>query len=241
MKASASWKRNRATTLVSPSSIPGTSGGDTRPYRRGVGSPWDSPPYDEDLPWIADPWQESHPDEVRYTDTDNPPGMTDMEQARLVRLALGTAIDREGINGEFLGGIGLPLYSEYMGPEYPGWDPDRESETRRMMDTELPQIVRSSLSHTLWLTMIWFRQERYWTPLGIRWSGDGGLAWATSCRCKYMLLKLEKSAWMSETPSIQHGRDLGSAPACLMRTKAGSSAPECEDVNSSFLFSRMAM
>lgn len=50
--------------------------------------PWLSPAYDTDLPWIGDPWQESHPDKVRYIDTDNPAGMTDMEQARLVRLAL---------------------------------------------------------------------------------------------------------------------------------------------------------
>jgi len=90
-------------------------------------NPWDSPVYDTDLPWLGDPWQESHPANVRYTDTDNPPGMTDMEQARLVRLALSTAIDRDGINEVLLGGLGLPIYSEYMGPEFPGWDPTRET------------------------------------------------------------------------------------------------------------------
>ena len=90
-------------------------------------NPWDSTVYDTDLPWLGDPWQETHPANVRYTDTDNPAGMTDMEQARLVRLALSTAIDRDGINEILLGDLGTPIYSEYMGPEYPGWDPTRST------------------------------------------------------------------------------------------------------------------
>lgn len=90
-------------------------------------NPWDAPSYERDIPWIGDPWQESHPDKVVYTDTNNPPGMTDMEQARLVRLAFGTAIDRNQIKDVLLGGLGVLLFSEYMGPEYPGWDPNRES------------------------------------------------------------------------------------------------------------------
>ena len=90
-------------------------------------NPWDSPVYDKDYPWLGDPWQESHPQNVRYTDDNNPAGMTDMEQARLVRLALSVAMDRGGINDVLLNGIGTPIYSEYMGPEYPGWDPNRET------------------------------------------------------------------------------------------------------------------
>jgi ABC-type transport system substrate-binding protein len=97
-------------------------------------NPWDSPAYDKDVAWIGDPWQEDSYHEggtdssvVRYTDTDNPAGMTDMEQARLVRLALSTALDRNGINDSLLNGIGTPIYSEYMGPEYPGWDPKRDT------------------------------------------------------------------------------------------------------------------
>ena len=90
-------------------------------------NPWDSPVYDSDRPWLGNPWQDSDASKVRYTDTDNPAGMTDMEQARLVRLALGTAIDRDGINRSLLNNIGTPIYSEYMGPEYPGWDPNRQT------------------------------------------------------------------------------------------------------------------
>ena len=86
---------------------------------------WNSEPYLRDYPWIGDPWQEQWPGLTRYQDTDNPPGMTDMEQARLVRLALSTAIDRNRIAFSIFDGMGIPLYSEYMGPEYPGWDPDR--------------------------------------------------------------------------------------------------------------------
>ena len=90
-------------------------------------NPWDAPSYSKDYPWIGDPWQEIYPEKVVYTDTDNPAGMTDMEQARLVRLALGLAIDRNAINKNLLNDLGLPIYSEYMGPEYPGWDASRSS------------------------------------------------------------------------------------------------------------------
>ncbi len=83
--------------------------------------PWKSPAYAQDYPWIGNPWG----DRVPYTDTDNPSGMSDMEQARLVRWALSYATDREGIVDAILGGIGTPIYSEYIGPEYPAWDPDR--------------------------------------------------------------------------------------------------------------------
>jgi ABC-type transport system substrate-binding protein len=86
--------------------------------------PWLAPPYENDIPWIGNPWCDMGKP-CQYEDTDNPSGMTDMEQARLVRLALGMAIDREGINDVLLGGLGTPIYSEYMGPEYPGWDPGR--------------------------------------------------------------------------------------------------------------------
>jgi len=51
--------------------------------------------------------------------------MSDMEQARLVRWALSYSIDREGIVEKLQGGLGTPIYIEYMGPEYPGWDPNR--------------------------------------------------------------------------------------------------------------------
>ncbi|MGH2541187.1 MAG: ABC transporter substrate-binding protein, partial [Ardenticatenaceae bacterium] len=84
-------------------------------------NPWDSPVYEVDYPWIGNPWGDRTP----YTDTDNPEGMSDMEQARLVRWAMSYAIDRQGIVDAILGGNGTPIYSEYMGPEYPGWIPDR--------------------------------------------------------------------------------------------------------------------
>lgn len=88
--------------------------------------PWKAPSYARDYPWIGNPWG----NRVPYTDTDNPAGMDDMEQARLVRLALSYAIDREGINEKLLGGMGTPIYSEYMGPKYPGWDPKRMAPPR---------------------------------------------------------------------------------------------------------------
>ena len=112
--------------------------------------PWDAPPLAEDYPCIGNPWGDgsatcvgstaighvkkdsegktvSACGDAPYTDTDNPDGMDDMEQARLVRLALSTAIDRGSINDVLLNGIGTPIYSEYMGPEYPGWDASRQT------------------------------------------------------------------------------------------------------------------
>ncbi|MSQ07985.1 MAG: hypothetical protein EXR44_01585 [Dehalococcoidia bacterium] len=97
-------------------------------------NPWAAPPYEKDYPWIGNPWGDASTGKctvsatcksVPYTDTNNPAGMDDMEQARLVRLALGTAMNRDEINKVILGNLGTPIYSEYMGPEYPGWDPKR--------------------------------------------------------------------------------------------------------------------
>jgi ABC-type transport system substrate-binding protein len=101
-------------------------------------APWDGPTLEMDYPWIGNPWGHqggtcTNGDglghelcgNAPYTDTDNGTGLDDMEQARLVRLALSTSIDRSAINDVLLNGIGTPIYSEYMGPEYPGWDAAR--------------------------------------------------------------------------------------------------------------------
>jgi ABC-type transport system substrate-binding protein len=84
-------------------------------------NPWESSVYEVDHPWIGCPWGDRCP----YTDSDNPAGVSDMEQARLVRWALSMAIERDGVVEVLQGGLGAPLYSEYMGPLYPGWDPNR--------------------------------------------------------------------------------------------------------------------
>ena len=84
--------------------------------------PWNSPAYERDYAWIGNPWG----DKSQYTDSDNPDGMSDMEQARLVRWALSMAIDRDHVVEEIQAGLGAPLYTEYIGPLYPGWDPDRK-------------------------------------------------------------------------------------------------------------------
>lgn len=93
------------------------------PKAPGYADAWALPGYQVDYPWIGNPWG----DRVPYQDTNNPSGMDDMEQARLVRLALGMAIDRQSIVDVLLGGLGTPIYSEYMGPLYPGWDPNRQA------------------------------------------------------------------------------------------------------------------
>jgi len=86
--------------------------------------PWLSSVYDTDLPHLGNPWCDLGKP-CRYTDDNNPPGVSDMEQARLVRWALGMSIDREGIVDELQGGKGTPIYLELMGPKFPGWDPTR--------------------------------------------------------------------------------------------------------------------
>ena len=84
--------------------------------------PWLSSVYSEDYAWIGCPWEEKCP----YMDDNNPDGMTDMEQARLVRWGLSHAIDRQGIVDVLQAGLGTPIYLELMGPKFPGWRPDRK-------------------------------------------------------------------------------------------------------------------
>ena len=79
-------------------------------------APWDAPSNIVDYPWIGNPWCEMGKP-CQYEDSDNPPGMSDMEQARLVRWALSYALDREGIVDGILNGYGAGMPSEYMGPE----------------------------------------------------------------------------------------------------------------------------
>jgi ABC-type transport system substrate-binding protein len=86
--------------------------------------PWKSEPYAQDYPWIGNPWCDMGKP-CQYEDTDNPEGMSDMEQARLVRWALSIAMDREGVVEVLQGGLGAPVYTEYMGPLFPGWDPSK--------------------------------------------------------------------------------------------------------------------
>ena len=83
--------------------------------------PWMSIVYEEDHAWLGCPWEDKCP----YTDTNNPDGMSDMEQARLVRWALSHAIDRQAIVDVLQAGLGTPIYLELMGPKFPGWRPDR--------------------------------------------------------------------------------------------------------------------
>jgi ABC-type transport system substrate-binding protein len=83
--------------------------------------PWNSSVYEQDYPWLGCPWGDKCP----YDDNDNPDGMSDMEQARLVRWALSMTIDRQGIVNDLQGGLGTPIYLELMGPKFPGWQPDR--------------------------------------------------------------------------------------------------------------------
>ena len=88
-------------------------------------APWDAPSNIVDYPWIGNPWCEMGKP-CQYEDTDNPEGMSDMEQARLVRWALSYALDREGIVEGILNGYGAGMPTEYMGPNFGGWDPNRK-------------------------------------------------------------------------------------------------------------------
>ncbi len=95
--------------------------------------PWLSPVYETDLPHLGNPWCDLGKD-CQYEDTNNPDGMSDMEQARLVRWALSMAIDRQGIVDVLQAGLGTPIYLELMGPKFPGWQPER-TVTQSMINT----------------------------------------------------------------------------------------------------------
>ena len=78
-------------------------------------NPQDLDGYKTDLPWVGCPWEDKCP----YTDTNNPDGMTDMEQARLVRWAMAMAYDRELINETIFAGQAEPDHISMFIPSLP--------------------------------------------------------------------------------------------------------------------------
>ncbi len=82
-----------------------------------TGDPLEIVTYTHDLPWLGNPHK---PD-----DGNNPAGMDDMEQARLVRQALAMAIDRQLINEAVIGGVGWPVEIPYFDINHPDWEKDR--------------------------------------------------------------------------------------------------------------------
>jgi len=70
--------------------------------------PWNLASYAKDYPWVGAPT--SWASKLKYEDKNNPAGMDDMEQARLVRQGLGYAIDRALINEKIFNGSGVPYY-----------------------------------------------------------------------------------------------------------------------------------
>lgn len=81
------------------------------------GDPLEIVTYTHDLPWLGNPHK---PD-----DGNNPAGMDDMEQARLVRNALAMSIDRDLINEAVIGGVGWPVEIPYFDINHPDWDAAR--------------------------------------------------------------------------------------------------------------------
>ena len=82
-----------------------------------TGDPLEIVTYTHDLPWLGNPHK---PD-----DGNNPAGMTDMDQARLVRTALAMSVDRQLINEAVIGGVGWPVEIPYFDINHPDWDNDR--------------------------------------------------------------------------------------------------------------------
>ncbi len=84
-----------------------------------------------EIQWVGNPHQ---PD-----DPNNPAGIDDMEQARLVRQALARSVDREAIVEHVLGGVGQPVYVTYFSTNDPNWEAQYEypydvSEAKSMLD-----------------------------------------------------------------------------------------------------------
>ncbi|MDP2948802.1 MAG: ABC transporter substrate-binding protein, partial [Chloroflexota bacterium] len=99
--------------------------------------PWESEALAKDYPWIGNPWCDLGKP-CQYTDVDNPPGMSDMEQARLVRWALSYGLDREGFAAMTGRGLFLPLYNEYVSPGFIGW---KGNEGRTVTEAQWKKIV----------------------------------------------------------------------------------------------------
>ncbi len=79
-----------------------------------TGEPLDRPTMVRENPWIGNPFS---PD-----DNNNPEGMDDMEQARLVRQALSMAIDRELVAESLFAGLVRPYYIGMFSPDDPNWE-----------------------------------------------------------------------------------------------------------------------
>ncbi|MBU88562.1 MAG: hypothetical protein CL722_06245 [Chloroflexi bacterium] len=78
-------------------------------------TPWELDGFKEDLPWVGCPWEDKCP----YTDTNNPAGIDDMEQARLVRWAMAMAYDRDLINETIFAGQAMPDHISMFIPSLP--------------------------------------------------------------------------------------------------------------------------
>ncbi len=81
--------------------------------------------------WIGNPHS---PD-----DANNPAGIDDMEQARMVRHALARSVDRDAIVEHVLGGVGQPVHVTYFSTNNPNWDSSWEfpydvGEANRLLD-----------------------------------------------------------------------------------------------------------
>jgi ABC-type transport system substrate-binding protein len=71
-----------------------------------------------DIQWIGN--------NINPKTSDDPPGIDDMEQARLVRQALAMSFDRTAINETVLGGLGYPSYVMSFNPKDPNWKKEWE-------------------------------------------------------------------------------------------------------------------
>ena len=78
-----------------------------------TGEPLARVTFQADQPWLGNP--------DKPNDGNNPEGMDDMEQARLVRWALSLAIDRDLMNEQLNAGLGWPAYVTMFSPTAPQW------------------------------------------------------------------------------------------------------------------------
>jgi len=67
-----------------------------------------------DIPWIGNPFKPS--------DGNNPEGMNDQDQARMVRNAIARSYDRDLLNEVIMGGFGNPYYVNGFFADDPNWD-----------------------------------------------------------------------------------------------------------------------
>ena len=100
-----------------------------------TGEVYKHPTMIHDIPWIGNPFKPK--------DGNNPEGMNDQDQARLVRNAIARSYDRDLLNEVLMGGFGNPYYVNGFFADDPNWDDKYAYE----YDTDIAEAMLDSAGY----------------------------------------------------------------------------------------------